>query len=170
MDGSTQVLVAGTAENRVKGLFGGGRPDLGIRCSGGETDVVFSGGGLFFESVGRQKSRVRVRFDSGEPEEQLWGRAQRGTGLLASNPLRLVSQLAQADTFRLEFYPDQESPQIARFITSGLAEKLRSVAQACGWPSPDTVPRDQPSPPSEDPPLGSAATEAGGEQGHSVVH
>jgi hypothetical protein len=75
---------------------------------------------------------VRVKFDDGKPIAQRWTGAANNEAAFSRNPMELVRQLSQSNTFLFEFTPFEKSETTVTFFVSGLKEKLQTVQDVCG--------------------------------------
>lgn len=121
MDNTPAVYLSKLAESGGHGAM------LTIRCTRGKTalfvatdDIVDNGG-------------VRIRFDDAKPQLQAWSEASDHQGLFAPDPIGLAKRLTKADSFLFEYSPFQKQPTTVEFKVNGLAEKLKSIAEPCGW-------------------------------------
>jgi Type VI secretion system VasI, EvfG, VC_A0118 len=120
MDNTPAVYLSKLAESGHSAI-------LTIRCTRAKTalfvatdDIVDNGG-------------VRIKFDDRKPQPQAWSEASDHQGLFAPDPIGLAKQLTKADSFLFEYSPFQKQPTTIEFKVNGLAEKLNSVAEPCGW-------------------------------------
>lgn len=120
MDNTPAVYLSKLAE-------GGHGASLIIRCTRGKTALFVATDDIV------DNGRVRIKFDDAKPQLQAWNEASDHQGLFAPDPIGLARRLTQADSFLFEYSPFQKQATTIEFNVSGLAEKLRTVAETCGW-------------------------------------
>jgi hypothetical protein len=101
--------------------------NLIVRCARGKTALFVATDDIV------DNGKVRIRFDDAKPQQQTWSEASDHQGLFAPDPIGLAKRLTQADSFLFEYSPFQKQPATIEFKVNGLAEKLNSVAEPCGW-------------------------------------
>lgn len=77
--------------------------------------------------------KVRIRLNDAKPQPEVWSESSNHQGLFAPDPIGFAKQLTKIDSFLFEYRPFQKQPTTIEFKVSGLANKLSSVAQPCGW-------------------------------------
>jgi Type VI secretion system VasI, EvfG, VC_A0118 len=100
---------------------------LTIRCTRGKTALFVA----IDEVI--DNGRVRIKFDDGKPQPQAWSEASDHQGLFSPDPIGFAKQLTKAHSLLVEYSPFQKQPTTIEFKVNGLAEKLNSVAEPCGW-------------------------------------
>jgi len=134
MDGSKGIALTLDAVGEIKGWLESTKPTLVIRCKEKKTTLyVITGTRANVEYGMTDSAHVRVRFDDGGSEGEVWNESTDGKALFATNPIRLANRLTKAKIFRFQFTPFNASPAIAEFRVDGARDKVSKVAEACGW-------------------------------------
>ncbi|MBZ5547044.1 MAG: type VI secretion protein [Acidobacteriia bacterium] len=121
MDNTPAVYLSKLAESGGHGAM------LTIRCTRGKTELYVGTDDIV------DNGKVRIKFDDAKPQQQSWSEASDHQGLFAPDPIGLAKRLVKADSFLFEYSPFQKQPTTVEFKVNGLAEKLTSVAEPCGW-------------------------------------
>jgi hypothetical protein len=106
-------------------------PDLVIQCRRNKTNIVV----VTYEPLRTQGSdaRVRYRFDGAKPVSSSWTESTDFKAIFAPQPIALAKQLLKTSDWVFEYMTFSGNVVVARFRTSGLAEVLPLVSNACNW-------------------------------------
>ena len=133
MDDSIQQGVRRQADQELPARFGSFRPVLILRCSRENAleiyviatrmlDYNYETGGV----------RVRLRYDQNPPISAIWSASKDHEAVFSPTPRETISRLLESKQFLIEFTPVSESPQIATFTLSDLAEHFPLANTDCG--------------------------------------
>lgn len=104
---------------------------LFIRCSEHKTEAFVNTDSIV------DNGGVRIRFDDSSPVRQSWGKSTDNKALFAPDAVTFARDLTKAQKFFFEFTPFEERERTVSFEVSGLADKLRKIAETCDWDSID---------------------------------
>lgn len=134
MDGSVGYHAEREADAPIEAWLARPTPRLAIRCRENKTDVYVHTQTAAQPELGLyDRARVRLRFDDGTPQRQVWTESTDDAALFAPNPIALARRIANAKSLRFEFTPFNAPPAIVTFSLDGAETRILRVADACGW-------------------------------------
>jgi type VI secretion system protein VasI len=105
-------------------------PSLIIRCQSNRTDAYID----WNEYLASEDVEVTTRIGRNPASTRSWSVSTNSrASFVPGNVVTFVNELMTADTLVARTTPYGESPITATFVTSGLAEKITPLRQACGW-------------------------------------
>lgn len=115
--------------------FGNGhvRPNLGISCAGGQTDVHVTTGGTAHINPETSGHVVNLSFDQSGPDAQEWIAAHDHRALFALDGFAVAGRIATARQLRFGFTHFRTGPVVVDFDLRGADAVLASMAEPCGW-------------------------------------
>jgi len=132
MDGTKEAYISIDATNEIPGVIVSHRPTLTIQCRKHKPSLVINVGSPAQPEYGEYDSyAVRIKFDDEKPLAQRWVSATNNEAAFSPNPEQLIQHLSTTNTFLFEFTPFQRSATTAKFVVSGLKDKLETVQDAC---------------------------------------
>lgn len=135
MDRRESVFLMLHADSSAADYVTAKTPILGISCVEGQTDVTVSTGmPAQTEEENSNRSSVRIRLDSGTPQQESWSQFLNNGILMSPDPIAFARRLASAEKFYVEFTPFSRSTEVAVFTLRDLRTRLPAIAEACSWP------------------------------------
>jgi hypothetical protein len=132
-DGRT-IGFAVPARNKVTNWLSQRRqPQLVVRCQGSRFEVIVYTGVAAQPESGSNGASVRVWFDEGPPERELWRESTSEDAFFAPRPAALSRRLSQSKRLRFGFSAFRRAEELAEFDVTGFDKVIPRLSRACGW-------------------------------------
>ena len=123
-------LAAGSDVSFTNGRL---RPNLGISCASGQTDVYVTTGGTAHINPETSGHVVNLSFDQSGPQAQPWIAAHDHRAVFALDGLAVTNRIATARHLRFGFTHYMSGPVVVDFDLRVADAVMASMAEACGW-------------------------------------
>ena len=122
-----------SAGNDVLFANGRHRPNLGVSCSEGQTDVHVTTGGTALIDPQTSGHVVNLTFDDRNARRYQWVAAQDQRALFAADGHAIAQQIGSARRLRFGFTHYMSGPTSVDFDLRGAGEIIGSMAEQCDW-------------------------------------
>lgn len=121
------------AGNDVSFANGRLRPNLGISCDDGRTDVHVTTGGTAHINPETSGHVVNLTFDESGAQTQQWVAAADQRALFAQDGLAVAGRIATSRQLRFGFTHYMSGPVVLDFDLRGADDVIATMAEPCGW-------------------------------------
>jgi desulfoferrodoxin (superoxide reductase-like protein) len=109
-------------------------PTLIVRCQGRKTDAYVDAGTSAQPEYGHHnEATIRLRFDDGPVERQVWSESTDNEAFFAPSGPALARRLVKAKRFRWAFTAFRRAEEVGDFDVRGFEPLIGTFPKECKW-------------------------------------